>query len=95
MFSNRNERSELLEALVNSYKDIHIPKFSQRIHLLWGEKDKIFKPEIAHKIKERLGNNTTVEVIKKAGHLVNLERPCVYNKCLNKFLSSVMIDEKK
>ncbi|XP_058772738.1 uncharacterized protein LOC131646791 [Vicia villosa] len=95
MFSNRKERSELLEALVISYKDIHVPKFSQPIHLLWGEKDKIFKQEIAHKIKERLGNNTTVEVIKKAGHLVNLERPCVYNKCLNKFLSSVMFDEKK
>ncbi|XP_058772739.1 uncharacterized protein LOC131646792 [Vicia villosa] len=95
MFSNRKERSELLEALVISYKGINVPKFSQPIHLLWGEKDKIFKPEIAHKIKERLGNNTTVEVIKKAGHLVNLERPCVYNKCLNKFLSSVMIDGKK
>ncbi|KAL5099444.1 hypothetical protein RYX36_003771 [Vicia faba] len=52
MFSNRKERNQLLEALVISYKDIHIPKFSQRIHLLWGDKDKLFNPEIAHKIKE-------------------------------------------
>jgi len=29
MFSNREERSELLDALVISYKDINIPKFSQ------------------------------------------------------------------
>ncbi|AES94970.1 putative 2-succinyl-5-enolpyruvyl-6-hydroxy-3-cyclohexene-1-carboxylic-acid synthase [Medicago truncatula] len=95
MFSNRKERSELLEALIISYKDINVPKLSQRIHLLWGEKDKVFKLEIAQNMKERLGNNTTFEVIKKAGHLAHLERPCIYNRCLKKFLSSVMLDERK
>ncbi|XP_045817377.1 epoxide hydrolase 4-like [Trifolium pratense] len=95
MFSNRKERSELLEALELSYKDINIPNFSQRIHLLWGEKDKIFKLEVAHNIKEKLGNNATIEVIKKAGHLVNMERPFIYNRCLKKFLSSIMLDEIK
>ncbi|XP_058775730.1 uncharacterized protein LOC131650006 [Vicia villosa] len=95
MFSNREEKNELLEALVISYKDIHIPKFSQPIHLLWGGEDIIFKPEVAHKIKERLGNNATIEIIKKAGHMVNVERPCIYNRCLKKFLSSVMIDQRK
>ncbi|CAJ2646403.1 unnamed protein product [Trifolium pratense] len=62
-----------------------------RIHLLWGEKDKIFKLEVAHNIKEKLGNNATIEVIKKAGHLVNMERPFIYNRCLKKFLSSIMM----
>ncbi|RYR10872.1 hypothetical protein Ahy_B05g079348 [Arachis hypogaea] len=52
MFSNRKERCELLEALLISYKHINIPIFSQRIHLLWGENDKIFKKELAHNMKE-------------------------------------------
>ncbi|RHN54203.1 putative alpha/Beta hydrolase [Medicago truncatula] len=93
MFSNRKERSELLEDLVISYKDINIPKFSQRIHLLWGDKDKIFKSEVAENIKETLGSNATFEVIKKAGHLAHLERPCIYNRCLKKFLSSITLHE--
>ncbi|CAA3003131.1 monoacylglycerol lipase ABHD6-like, partial [Olea europaea subsp. europaea] len=35
-----------------------------------------------------LGDNATIEGIEKAGHLVHLERPRVYNRCLNKFLAS-------
>ncbi|CAJ2646405.1 unnamed protein product [Trifolium pratense] len=89
MFPNRKERSELLEALDLSYKDINIPKFSQRIHFLWGEEDKVFKLEVVHNMKEKLGNNATIEVIKKAGHLAHLEQPCIYIRCLKKFLSSL------
>ncbi|KAF7809721.1 Epoxide hydrolase 4 [Senna tora] len=80
MFTNRKERGELLEGLVISNKDLTIPKFPQRIHLLWGENDQIFKMELAQNMKEQLGENVTYEGIKKAGHLVHLERPCVYNR---------------
>ncbi|XP_057967538.1 uncharacterized protein LOC131157415 [Malania oleifera] len=92
MFTNRKERSELLEALVISNKDSSIPCFPQRIHLLWGENDQIFKQELAHNMKEQLGDNATFEGIKKAGHLVHLERPCVYNRCLKRFLASLHTD---
>ncbi|CAA2970985.1 epoxide hydrolase 4-like [Olea europaea subsp. europaea] len=88
MFNNRKEREELLEGLVVSNKDTNIPDFPQRIHLLWGKNDQIFKLELAQKMKEELGDNATIEGIEKAGHLVHLERPCVYNRCLNKFLAS-------
>ncbi|CAI9763545.1 unnamed protein product [Fraxinus pennsylvanica] len=63
-------------------------RLRKRIHLLWGENDQIFKLELAQKMKEQLGDKATVEGIEKAGHLVHLERPCVYNSCLNNFLSS-------
>ncbi|XVF17903.1 hypothetical protein REPUB_Repub10bG0164800 [Reevesia pubescens] len=89
MFTNRKERAELLDALVISNKDATIPSFPQRIHLLWGEEDQIFKQELAHNMKDQLGENTTFESIKKAGHLVHLERPCVYNGCLKQFLASL------
>ncbi|XVE87304.1 hypothetical protein DITRI_Ditri18aG0106700 [Diplodiscus trichospermus] len=93
MFTNRKERAELLEALVISNKDATIPSFPQRIHLLWGEEDQIFKQELAHKMKEQLGGNATFQGIKKGGHLVHLERPCVYNRCLKHFLAT-LLEEK-
>ncbi|XP_022894651.1 uncharacterized protein LOC111409000 [Olea europaea var. sylvestris] len=54
MFNNRKERGELLEGLVVSNKDTNIPHFPQRIHLLLGENDQIFKLEVARKMKEEV-----------------------------------------
>ncbi|KAL6542300.1 hypothetical protein OROMI_023902 [Orobanche minor] len=94
MFNHRKERAELLEALVVSTKDsTTIPNFIQRIHLLWGENDQIFKLEFARNMKQQLGEKATFQGIKKAGHLVHLERPCVYNRCLKEFLASLRADE--
>ncbi|KAK6150893.1 hypothetical protein DH2020_015825 [Rehmannia glutinosa] len=95
MFNNRKERGELLEGLVVSTKDTTIPNFPQRIHLLWGENDQIFNLELAQNMKEQLGDNATFQGIKKAGHLVHLERPCLYNKCLKEFLATLHADEAK
>ncbi|CAN4080070.1 unnamed protein product [Withania somnifera] len=89
MFTNRKERGELLEGLVVSNKETTIPNFPQRIHLLWGKNDQIFNLELAQNMKLQLGDKTTFRGIDKAGHLVHLERPCVYNKCLKQFLTSL------
>ncbi|CAH8357731.1 unnamed protein product [Eruca vesicaria subsp. sativa] len=89
MITNRNERAELLEGLVISNKDVTIPRFQKKIHVLWGESDQIFNLEMAKNMKEQLGENATMDIIKKAGHLAHLERPCVYNRRLKKFLTSV------
>ncbi|KAF5736032.1 hydrolase family protein [Tripterygium wilfordii] len=89
MFTDRKERAELLEGLVISNKDETIPSFRQKIHLLWGENDQIFNLQLAQNMKEYLGDNATFQGITKAGHLVHLERPCVYNRCLKRFLASL------
>ncbi|WVZ69541.1 LOW QUALITY PROTEIN: hypothetical protein U9M48_018312 [Paspalum notatum var. saurae] len=89
MFTNRKERAELLEALVISNKDATVPILPQKILLLWGENDKVFNIQLAKTMKEKLGEKTTLQSINKAGHLVHLERPCVYNRHLKKFLASV------
>ncbi|KAG2243971.1 hypothetical protein Bca52824_094170 [Brassica carinata] len=88
MFTNRKERVELLEALVIS-NDTTFPSFPQKIHLLWGENDQFFSPEFAKDLRLKLGEMTSMESINNGGHLVQLERPFVYNKLLNKFLASV------
>ncbi|GAB2282748.1 hypothetical protein Dimus_017287 [Dionaea muscipula] len=95
MFTNRKERGELLEALVSSNKIITIPSFPQRIHLLWGENDQLFRMELAQNLREQLGAKATFKSIKKAGHLAHLERPCVYTRCLKRFLASVNYDASK
>ncbi|KAJ9564639.1 hypothetical protein OSB04_000605 [Centaurea solstitialis] len=93
MFDNRKERGELLEGAVVSKKEDIVTEFPQRIHLLWGENDQIFKLELAQNMKRQLGEKTTIEAIENAGHIVHIERPCVYNQCLKEFLSSLPIDE--
>nr|XP_043608469.1 epoxide hydrolase 4-like [Erigeron canadensis] len=93
MFNNRKERAELLEGLIVSNKE-DIPHFPQKIHLLWGENDQIFKMELAQNMKQQLGENTTVEGISKAGHLVHIERPCVYTRCIKKFLDSLPAEDE-
>ncbi|CAO2179033.1 unnamed protein product [Urochloa humidicola] len=85
--------AELLEALVVSNKDATVPVLPQKILLLWGENDNIFNIELAKTMKEQLGEKTMLQSIDKAGHLVHLERPCVYNRLLKEFLASVTATE--
>ncbi|PHU10619.1 hypothetical protein BC332_22479 [Capsicum chinense] len=91
MFSNRKEKVELLEALVVSDKDATITpsNYSQRIYLLCGDDDKIFNMAVSDNMREKLGENATIQYIKDAGHLVQLERPCTYNHYLKEFLSNL------
>ncbi|OEL26952.1 hypothetical protein BAE44_0012030 [Dichanthelium oligosanthes] len=56
------------------------------ILLLWGENDSIFNMELASSLKEQLGKKAALRSISDAGHLVMLERPCVFNRCLREFL---------
>ncbi|CAO2170745.1 unnamed protein product [Urochloa humidicola] len=93
MFTNRKERAELLEGLVVSNKDATVPVLPQKILLLWGENDNIFNIELAKNMKEQLGEKTMLQSINKAGHLVHLERPCMYNRLLKEFLASVTATE--
>lgn len=89
MFNNRKERGELLAALVVPDNDANTDtNYSQRIHMLWGQEDKIFSLELAKTMKTRLGANTTLEYVKNAGHLLPLEKPFAYNRRLRRFLAS-------
>ncbi|KAL5222222.1 hypothetical protein ABZP36_026935 [Zizania latifolia] len=95
MFNNRKERAELLEGLMVSNKDATVPVLPQKILLLWGANDNIFNIELAMTMKEQLGDNATLQSIGEAGHLVHLERPCVYNRRLEEFLAYVNAENPK
>ncbi|CAM0944929.1 unnamed protein product [Alopecurus aequalis] len=94
MFTNRKERLELLQGLLDSNIDAKIPTF-QQIMLIWGEEDKLFDIDLARKMKEQLGENCYLHGIPKAGHLLHLERPCAYNRQLGKFLAYVNSQEEQ
>ncbi|KAJ4771310.1 alpha/beta-Hydrolases superfamily protein [Rhynchospora pubera] len=93
MFNHRKERAELLESLVISNKDATVPVLTQKILLLWGENDNLFKVELAMDMKEKLGEKATIQTIDKAGHLVHLERPCRYNRLLKEYLATVTAED--
>ncbi|KAK9286656.1 hypothetical protein L1049_015056 [Liquidambar formosana] len=95
MITNRKERAELLEALVSKEEGNTTPDFSKSIHLIFGENDSIFDIEVAHNMKEQLGDKATLHMIKEAGHLAHIERPFVYNSCLKKILASLERDAPK
>ncbi|KAF7126286.1 hypothetical protein RHSIM_Rhsim11G0178300 [Rhododendron simsii] len=102
LFSSRKEKAELLEALVvRDEESTNISSYPQRIHLLWGDDDKIFNLDLAQSMKEyvahfdlcshrltRLGENATLQWIENAGHFAQLERPLTFNNHLKRILSS-------
>ncbi|KAL6347848.1 hypothetical protein AAG906_037577 [Vitis piasezkii] len=94
MFSHRKEREELLEALVIRDEDFTPYHYHQRMYLLWGDGDKIFDLEVAHNLKEQLGDKAKLQYIEKAGHLSQLERPCAYNTHLKRILASLTAYEQ-
>ncbi|KAK6282708.1 hypothetical protein POUND7_016533 [Theobroma cacao] len=66
------------------YKDI-----LENIYLLWGQNDKIFDLGTARNLKQQIREKASLEYIEKSGHLVQLERPFVYNSHLKKILASL------
>ncbi|KAL4588815.1 hypothetical protein LXL04_001710 [Taraxacum kok-saghyz] len=89
-FGNRKERIELLEALVVPDDDANSDfNYSQTIHMLWGEDDKIFDLDLARIMKMRLGDKTTLDWIKDAGHVVPSEQSSIYNQRLKCVLERV------
>ncbi|GAV70104.1 Abhydrolase_6 domain-containing protein, partial [Cephalotus follicularis] len=89
MFNYRKEKIELLEASVISDVAFNIPRYTQKISLLWGENDRIFDMETAQNLKCQVAEKATMQSIGKAGHLVHLEKPFIYNRQLKEILASL------
>ncbi|KAG8097321.1 hypothetical protein GUJ93_ZPchr0013g35447 [Zizania palustris] len=76
MGSDHNqEKTELLQTLINDRKLSDLPKISQPTLIIWGEQDQVFPMELAHRLERHIGENSRLVVIKNAGHAVNLEKP--------------------
>ncbi|KAL7119377.1 hypothetical protein ACP275_02G059700 [Erythranthe tilingii] len=80
------QKRELIQALINDRQLTKIPKIEQPTLIIWGEQDKIFPLELGHRLKSHIGDNAKLEVIKNAGHAVNIEKPKDFAKHLKSFL---------
>ncbi|XP_021738623.1 uncharacterized protein LOC110705098 [Chenopodium quinoa] len=94
MYDHRKEKVDLLEAALIKDEDVPNHQFKQKIHLLWGTEDRVFNLEVGIAQKKKLGGTTELQIITNAGHLVQLERPCAFNKCLKNILDSLAIDKR-
>ncbi|XP_024525828.1 uncharacterized protein LOC112344735 [Selaginella moellendorffii] len=91
---NRKERIELLDGLVIGTEAAQpLPKLSQvleqEVLILVGSHDRIFDLELAKQLKAHLGENATLVVIEKTGHVPQVERPKEFNKHLQAFLTPI------
>ncbi|CAK9326444.1 unnamed protein product [Citrullus colocynthis] len=94
MVIHKRERAELLQALVAA-DDVTISQFPQKLHIIWGRNDNLFDVQIAHSMKEQFGGKARLDCIEKAGHIVPIEHPFIYNQCLQEFLQSLMEDKSQ
>ncbi|CAM6074303.1 unnamed protein product [Sphagnum tenellum] len=92
---NRKEKLELLDGLQLRKPDAPpLPKVTQDTLIIWGESDGIFNVSLAYDLKEYIGDNAEVVVLKHAGHAPQLEKAKEYNRVLMTFLRQVSLSPK-
>ncbi|KAL3619691.1 hypothetical protein CASFOL_034603 [Castilleja foliolosa] len=80
------EKKELLRAIAIGRSLSDLPTISQQTLIVWGDKDRIFPIELAHRLKRHLGENAEVVVIRNTGHGFINEKPKEFHKHLKSFL---------
>ncbi|XP_061365466.1 uncharacterized protein LOC133308782 [Gastrolobium bilobum] len=80
------QKRELLEAILKGRQLSNLPTIKQPTLIVWGEQDQIFPLELGHRLKRHIGENAEIEVIKNAGHAMNLEKPKEFARQLKSFL---------
>ncbi|KAK8930764.1 hypothetical protein KSP39_PZI016854 [Platanthera zijinensis] len=84
---HRNERIELLkELLTNGVGWDPLPLLKQETLILWGDKDIVFPLPLAYALKRHLGGKARLQVIEKAGHALQIEKPLLVNNLIKRFI---------
>lgn len=86
---NREHKLRLVEQLIairadyekHDYSDLTIP-----VHLIWGDRDQLIPADRAKKLKEHIGENTTLDIIRNGGHMPNLNKTNAFNRIFEKYL---------
>lgn len=85
--SNRKEKEELVQSVVLGTEPASpVPLLQQEVLLIWGEHDRIFPIEHAHKLQRHLGKRAQLAVVKNAAHVPQLEQPTEFNGLVKAFL---------
>ena len=77
----RGAREEILGPIMNN-----LPKITQPVLIIWGEKDRVLPLKHGHLAKEKLPN-ATLEIMEGCGHIPFFERSEEFNRAVLSFLS--------
>ncbi len=82
-----DEKRALLEDLVRrADAPPELPHLGPTL-LLWGEHDRVFPVELAHRLAARIGPQARLEIIPDTAHAPQLEKPKAFNRLVLDFLS--------
>lgn len=82
----KQEKEELIKEILKDRNLSTLPKINKPTLILWGEQDRVFPLELAHRLKRHLGENAELAVVKDAGHAINAEKPKEMYKHIKAFL---------
>ncbi|KAI4321404.1 hypothetical protein MLD38_034788 [Melastoma candidum] len=82
------EKRDLVRDIPKNRKITDIPRITQPLLIIWGEHDQIFPVELAYRLKEHVGENSQLEIIKDTGHACNVQKPKEFYAILKSFLFS-------
>ncbi|XP_068657971.1 uncharacterized protein [Aristolochia californica] len=84
---HRKERKEMLkELLLKQPKSYKLPTLNQETLIIWGDKDDVFPLYLGHKLQRHLGEKSRIEVIRDAGHAVQMDDSRRVNHLIKSFV---------
>ena len=89
MFTDQvEEKISMLKDIVANMKSLTEMKhqITQSTLIIWGKYDNLFPVGLAEQLTAKIGHNTKLEIIDKAAHAPNMERPGIFNKFVLDFL---------
>ncbi|WVZ55686.1 hypothetical protein U9M48_006314 [Paspalum notatum var. saurae] len=96
----RKERAELLQELLKTgagFDPLPVLTQASPFHsdpqetlIIWGDKDQVFPVDLGHRLHRHLGGRSRLEIVKDAGHALQLEGA----DDVNRFIKSFLLDER-
>ncbi|CAK9325052.1 unnamed protein product [Citrullus colocynthis] len=84
----KQEKEELIKEILKDRHLSNLPKIDKATLIVWGEEDRVFPLELAHRLKRHIGENAELVVVKEAGHAINAEKPKEMYKHIKAFLTT-------
>lgn len=86
--NNLTEKRQLITKLIGQLEQLKKREYSLSIPILliWGDEDEVVPTEVGENLKEYLGENAELHIVKKAAHMPNLTKAKKFNQILMNFL---------
>ena len=81
----KNSYLKTLRASVTFDVEGQLTDFFTPVQLIYGEQDKLTPPSIGYFLAEKM-SQAQIDIIPGAGHVSNIEKPCLFNKILKRFI---------